>query len=140
EVETAPTTGAPTGDGTQQARPGSQTPALDQFTTDLTERAREKKIEPVIGREFEVRQIIDILTRRRLTSPNRPGDAGVGKPATVEGFGQMIVEGNVPDVLKNAAVKTLALGLLQAGAGVKGEFENRLKSVIQEVKASKTPI
>jgi type VI secretion system protein VasG len=134
-------TGAPgaagAGDGTVP-RPG--TAALDQFTIDLTQRAREGKIDPVLGRDAEIRQVIDILTRRRQNNPILTGEAGVGKTAVVEGFALRIAAGDVPGALKNVIVRTLDLGLLQAGAGVKGEFENRLKSVIEEVKASPQPI
>ena len=119
---------------------GGQTAALDQFTIDLTARARDGKIDPVLGRDFEVRQLIDILMRRRQNNPILTGEAGVGKTAVVEGFAQRIADGDVPDPLKNVTLRTLDLGLLQAGAGVKGEFENRLKSVITEVKASPKPI
>jgi type VI secretion system protein VasG len=119
--------------------PGKQK-ALDQFCIDLTARAREGKIDPVLGRDFEIRQIIDILTRRRQNNPILTGEAGVGKTAVVEGFAHRVVDGDVPEPLKNVAVRSLDLGLLQAGAGVKGEFENRLKSVIEEVKASPQPI
>jgi type VI secretion system protein VasG len=118
----------------------SKTPSLDQFTMDLTARARRGEIDPVIGREFEIRQVIDILTRRRQNNPILTGEAGVGKTAVVEGFAVHVVQGDVPLPLRNVAVRTLDLGLLQAGAGVKGEFENRLKSVIAEVKASAQPI
>ncbi|HEU0177521.1 MAG TPA: type VI secretion system ATPase TssH [Blastocatellia bacterium] len=117
-----------------------KTQSLNQFTIDLTARAREGKIDPVLGRDFEVRQIVDILTRRRQNNPILTGEAGVGKTAVVEGFALRIAQGDVPDPLKNVAVRTLDLGLLQAGAGIKGEFENRLKSVIEEVKASPQPI
>jgi type VI secretion system protein VasG len=120
--------------------PGSKTPALDQFTLNLTERARKGDIDPVIGRDAEIRQLVDILTRRRQNNPILTGEAGVGKTAVVEGFALRIVAGDVPVSLKQVAVRTLDLGLLQAGAGVKGEFENRLKSVIAEVKASPQPI
>src|SRR4029077_17057668 len=116
------------------------TKSLDQFTIDLTARARAGKIDPVLGRDFEIRQVIDILTRRRQNNPILTGEAGVGKTAVVEGFALRIAQGDVPDPLKNVAVRTLDLGLLQAGAGIKGEFENRLKSVIDEVKASPQPI
>jgi type VI secretion system protein VasG len=118
----------------------SRTPALDQFTLDLTARAREGNIDPVIGRDAEIRQVIDILTRRRQNNPILTGEAGVGKTAVVEGFAQRVVAGDVPPPLRGVAVRTLDLGLLQAGAGVKGEFENRLKSVLTEVKASPQPI
>ena len=116
------------------------TPALDQFTIDLTERARAGKIDSVLGREGEIRQVIDILTRRRQNNPILTGEAGVGKTAVAEGFALRIAAGDVPVALRDVALRTLDLGLLQAGAGVKGEFENRLKSVIDEVKASPKPI
>ncbi|WP_373824241.1 type VI secretion system ATPase TssH [Achromobacter insuavis] len=118
----------------------SKTPALDQYTTNLTERAREGKIDPVIGRDAEIRQMIDILTRRRQNNPILTGEAGVGKTAVVEGLALRIVAGDVPPALAGVALRTLDMGLLQAGASVKGEFENRLKSVIDEVKQSPTPI
>ena len=114
--------------------------ALSQYTIDITELARAGKIDPVIGREPEIHLMIDILTRRRQNNPIIVGEAGVGKTAIVEGFALKIAEQTVPDSLKNVAIKTLDLALLQAGAGVKGEFENRLKQVIQEVKASPIPI
>ena len=117
-----------------------KTKALDQFTVDLTARARAGQIDPVLGRDFEIRQIVDILTRRRQNNPILTGEAGVGKTAVVEGFALRIAKGDVPDPLKNVAVRSLDLGLLQAGAGIKGEFENRLKSVIEEVKGSAQPI
>jgi type VI secretion system protein VasG len=117
-----------------------KTKALDQYTEDLTAKARAGKIDPILGRDFEIRQVIDILTRRRQNNPILTGEAGVGKTAVVEGFALRIAEGDVPEPLKNVAVRTLDLGLLQAGAGVKGEFENRLKSVIDEVKSSPQPI
>ena len=118
----------------------SQTPALDQYTTDLTQRAREGKIDPVIGRDAEIRQMIDILTRRRQNNPILTGEAGVGKTAVVEGLALRITTGDVPAALAGVALRTLDMGLLQAGASVKGEFENRLKNVIDEVKKSATPI
>jgi type VI secretion system protein VasG len=124
-------------------RKDSRTPALDQFTMNLTERARKGEIDPVIGRESEIRQVIDILTRRRQNNPILTGEAGVGKTAVVEGFALEVIKGdkgNVPPPMREVDVRTLDLGLLQAGAGVKGEFENRLKSVIAEVKASPRPI
>jgi type VI secretion system protein VasG len=116
------------------------TPSLDQFTIDLTARAREGKIDAVLGRDTEIRQVIDILTRRRQNNPILTGEAGVGKTAVAEGFALRIASGDVPTPLKDVALRTLDLGLLQAGAGVKGEFENRLKSVIDEVKSSPKPI
>lgn len=117
-----------------------KTKALDQYTEDLTAKAAAGKIDPVLGRDFEIRQIIDILTRRRQNNPILTGEAGVGKTAVVEGFALRIAQGDVPEPLKNVSLRSLDLGLLQAGAGIKGEFENRLKSVIEEVKASPQPI
>nr|WP_256731605.1 type VI secretion system ATPase TssH [Sphingomonas sp. dw_22] len=114
--------------------------ALDKYTIDLTQQARDGKIDPIYGRDPEIRQIVDILTRRRQNNPILTGEAGVGKTAVVEGFALRIVQGDVPDSLKNVRLLSLDLGLLQAGAGIKGEFENRLKSVIDEVKNSATPI
>jgi type VI secretion system protein VasG len=112
------------------------TPALDQYTTCLTQRARDGKVDPVIGRDMEIRQAIDILMRRRQNNPILTGEAGVGKTAVVEGLALRIAQGDVPDVLKGVEIHTLDMGLLQAGASVKGEFENRLKNVIDEVKKS----
>ena len=137
---TTATASASTAGGSAPASGTTQTPALDQFTVNLTERAKAGKIDPVLGRDPEVRQMVDILIRRRQNNPILTGEAGVGKTAVVEGFARRIAEGDVPDALKNVAVRTLDMGLLQAGAGVKGEFENRLKNVIDEVKASPTPI
>ena len=114
--------------------------ALDQFTTDLTAQARAGKIDPILGRDAEIRQVIDILTRRRQNNPIMTGEAGVGKTAVVEGFALRLASGDVPPALKDVSIRTLDLGLLQAGAGVKGEFENRLRGVIDEVKASPKPI
>jgi type VI secretion system protein VasG len=128
------------GDGQDRSAPGSKTPSLDQFTENLTDRARQGRIDPVIGRDFEIRQVIDILTRRRQNNPILTGEAGVGKTAVVEGFALRVAGGDVPESLKGVDVRMLDMGLLQAGAGVKGEFENRLKSVIQEVKNSPKPI
>jgi len=117
-----------------------QTPALDQFTTNLTQRARDGKIDPVIGRDPEIRQSIDILMRRRQNNPILTGEAGVGKTAVVEGLALRIATGDVPPPLQGVELHTLDMGLLQAGASVKGEFENRLKNVIDEVKKSPRPI
>ncbi len=122
------------------AHPGSKTPALDQFTIDLTAQAKAGRIDPVLGRDFEIRQIIDILTRRRQNNPILTGEAGVGKTAVVEGFALRVAAGDVPPLLKDVHIRTLDLGLLQADAGVKGEFENRLKNVMAEVKQSPVPI
>jgi type VI secretion system protein VasG len=132
-----PTPEAGGGDGVVRS-PGSA--ALDQFTQDLTAKARAGKIDPVLGRDFEIRQAIDILTRRRQNNPILTGEAGVGKTAVVEGLALKIAEGDVPESMKNVTLRTLDLALLQAGAGMKGEFEQRLKSVIDEVKASPKPI
>ncbi len=137
--ESAPAGAAGGAPGAGPARPAS-TQALDQFTIDLTARAKAGKIDPILGRDTEIRQVIDILTRRRQNNPILTGEAGVGKTAVVEGFADRIAKGDVPDALKNVTLRTLDLGLLQAGAGVKGEFENRLKNVIEETKASPTPI
>jgi len=120
--------------------PPAKKTSLDQFTVNLTEAAKSGKIDPVLGRDFEVRQIIDILTRRRQNNPILTGEAGVGKTAVVEGFALRVASGDVPPSLQGVQIRALDLGLLQAGAGIKGEFENRLKGVISEVKASPTPI
>jgi type VI secretion system protein VasG len=117
-----------------------KTPNLDQYTVDLTGNAKKGKIDPVLGRDPEIRQVIDILTRRRQNNPILTGEAGVGKTAVVEGFALRVAQGDVPPPLKNVHIRTLDLALLQAGAGVKGEFENRLKGLIEEVKNSPTPI
>ena len=137
-VAAAPTTG-------QKGAPGKgkkkgKTPHLDQYTVDLTQRARDGELDPVLGRDWEVRQVVDILTRRRQNNPILVGEAGVGKTAVVEGFAMRIADGDVPPPLLNVSLHALDLALLQAGAGVKGEFENRLKGLIQEVKSSPVPI
>ncbi|MEJ5067052.1 type VI secretion system ATPase TssH [Enterobacter sp. MYb186] len=113
---------------------------LDKFTLDVTARAREGKVDPVFGRENEIRQMVDILSRRRKNNPILVGEPGVGKTALVEGLALRIAEGNVPDALKPVSVRTLDLGLLQAGAGVKGEFEQRLKNIIEAVQQSPLPV
>jgi type VI secretion system protein VasG len=113
---------------------------LNQFTIDLTANAKAGKIDTVLGRDHEIRQIIDILTRRRQNNPILTGEAGVGKTAVVEGFALRVAAGDVPPPLKNVSIRSLDLALLQAGAGVKGEFENRLKGLIEEVKSSPSPI
>jgi type VI secretion system protein VasG len=140
--EEEPATALQDGDAPQAGTPttGGKTPHLDQYTVNLTENARNGKIDPVLGRDFEIRQVVDILTRRRQNNPIMVGEAGVGKTAVVEGFALRISQGDVPPILKNVTVRTLDLALLQAGAGVKGEFENRLKSLINEVKSSPAPI
>ncbi|MET0010481.1 MAG: type VI secretion system ATPase TssH [Candidatus Thiodiazotropha sp. 6PLUC4] len=114
--------------------------ALQQFSVDLTERARKGEIDPIVGRDEEIRQIIDILMRRRQNNPILTGEAGVGKTAVVEGFALQIAKGDVPPPLKEVSLRVLDVGLLQAGASMKGEFENRLKQVIEEVQSSEKPI
>src|ERR1043166_3683775 len=131
---------APGAEAGPAVRRGGKTPNLDQFTVNLTENARKGKVDPVLGRDFEIRQVVDILMRRRQNNPILTGEAGVGKTAVVEGFALRIAHGDVPPPLKNVEVRTLDLALLQAGAGIKGEFENRLKGLIEEVKSSPTPI
>jgi type VI secretion system protein VasG len=114
--------------------------ALQRFTVDLTEQARQGKIDPVVGRDDEIRQIVDILMRRRQNNPILTGEAGVGKTAVVEGFARRIAAGDVPPALKDVQLRALDVGLLQAGASMKGEFEQRLRQVIDEVQASPKPI
>ncbi|HAD4215346.1 TPA_asm: type VI secretion system ATPase TssH [Salmonella enterica subsp. enterica serovar Typhi str. CT18] len=127
-----------------ELKEGELTPALqnalDKFTLDVTAKAKEGKIDPVFGRDTEIRQMVDILSRRRKNNPILVGEPGVGKTALVEGLALRIAEGNVPESLKPVSLHTLDLGLLQAGAGVKGEFEQRLKNVIDAVQQSPTPI
>ena len=114
--------------------------ALKKYATDLTERARQQHIDPISGRDDEIRQIVDILMRRRQNNPILTGEAGVGKTAVVEGFALRLVRGDVPPALKEVSLWSLDIGLLQAGASMKGEFENRLRQVIDEVQASAKPI
>jgi type VI secretion system protein VasG len=114
--------------------------ALQQFSVDLTEKARQGEIDPIVGRDEEIRQIVDILMRRRQNNPILTGEAGVGKTAVVEGFALRIASGDVPPPLKEVSLRSLDIGLLQAGASMKGEFEERLRSVIDEVQASPQPI
>ncbi|TVR51879.1 MAG: AAA family ATPase, partial [Puniceicoccaceae bacterium] len=114
--------------------------ALNKFSTDLTQQARDGKIDPVLGRDEEIRQIVDILMRRRQNNPILTGEAGVGKTAVVEGFALKIASGDVPPPLREVTLRTLDLGLLQAGASMKGEFENRLRQVIDEVQSSAKPV
>ena len=141
EVQAAVAAAAPaSGAASGAARPGGKTPNLDQFTINLTEKAKTGKIDPVLGRDLEIRQVVDILMRRRQNNPILTGEAGVGKTAVVEGFALRVANADVPPPLRNVTVRTLDLALLQAGAGIKGEFENRLKGLIEEVKASPMPI
>ena len=123
------------------AAPGAKgTTALDRFSQDLTAKAKAGEMDPVLGRDDEVRQVIDVLMRRRQNNPILTGEAGVGKTAVVEGFAQRIASGDVPPPLKGVKLCVLDVGLMQAGASMKGEFEQRLRSVIDEVQSSPTPI
>nr|WP_202863907.1 type VI secretion system ATPase TssH [Ereboglobus luteus] len=142
---------APASDATGGAAPGEASgamspaqlgkqEALNRYTTDLTAQAREGKMDPILCREDEIRQIVDILMRRRQNNPILTGEAGVGKTAVIEGFAQRIVKGDVPPSLRDVTLRSLDIGLLQAGASMKGEFEQRLRQVIDEVQASPTPI
>ncbi|MEZ6102898.1 MAG: type VI secretion system ATPase TssH [Pirellulaceae bacterium] len=150
-VEGSPEDNLGTTDGFQASAPGEASgamapaqmgkqEALNQFCVDLTEDARNGKIDPIVGRDEEIRQIVDILMRRRQNNPILTGEAGVGKTAVVEGFALRIANGDVPPPLQNVRLLRLDVGLLQAGASMKGEFENRLKQVIEEVQSSETPI
>ncbi len=150
----SPEDGAKASDGTQATSPGApgeasgamspasmgKQEALAQFTVDLTEQARTGKLDPIVGRDEEIRQIIDILMRRRQNNPLLTGEAGVGKTAVVEGFALKIASGDVPPPLRDVTLRSLDVGLLQAGASMKGEFEQRLRQVIEEVQASAKPI
>lgn len=142
--ETAPLTGGaggPAAASTAAGKPGSgKTPNLDAYTENLTEKARKGKVDPVLGRDSEIRQMVDILLRRRQNNPIITGEPGVGKTAVVEGLAVRIATGDVPPPLKAVELHSLDLALLQAGAGIKGEFENRLKGLIEEVKSSPKPI
>jgi type VI secretion system protein VasG len=144
EEAMVPKDGSRTGAG---SAPGEMAPAsmgkeeaLSQFCTDMTEQAREGKIDLIVGRDAEIRQVVDILMRRRQNNPILTGEAGVGKTAVVEGFALRIARGDVPPALREARLLALDVGLLQAGASMKGEFENRLRQVIDEVQASTVPI
>ncbi|HRD64904.1 MAG TPA: type VI secretion system ATPase TssH [Candidatus Competibacter sp.] len=153
-VDGSPETGLRANDGSQVgggAAPGEASEAmappqmgkqeaLKRFSVDLTERARKGELDPIVGRDEEIRQIVDILMRRRQNNPILTGEAGVGKTAVVEGFAQRIASGDVPPPLQDVALRVLDVGLLQAGASMKGEFENRLRQVIDEVQSSPKPI
>ncbi|HYR24486.1 MAG TPA: AAA family ATPase, partial [Aquabacterium sp.] len=139
------------GSGLSSGQPGSDSgamapgalgkqEALKKFTVDLTEKARKGEMDPVTGRDDEIRQIVDILMRRRQNNPILTGEAGVGKTAVVEGFAQRLARGDVPPQLREVSLLSLDIGLLQAGASMKGEFEQRLRQVIDEVQASPKPI
>ncbi|HEY3899542.1 MAG TPA: type VI secretion system ATPase TssH [Chthoniobacter sp.] len=134
------TSAAPSEGGAPAPAAMGKQEALAKFAVDLTEKARKGEIDPIMGRDEEIRQIVDILMRRRQNNPILTGEAGVGKTAVVEGFALRIAAGDVPPQLKNVSLRTLDLGLLQAGASMKGEFENRLRQVIEEVQASPQPI
>ena len=150
-VAGSPEDGQTASDGSSSGAPGEDSgaiapaqlgkqEALKKFTTDLTEQARSGKMDPIVGRDDEIRQVVDILMRRRQNNPILVGEAGVGKTAVVEGFAQRIARGDVPPALKDVQLLVLDVGLLQAGASMKGEFEQRLRSVIEEVQASAKPI
>ena len=143
EASLAPTDGAAnpgeTSGAIAPAAMGKQE-ALGKFSVDLTERARRGEIDPIVGRDQEIRQVVDVLMRRRQNNPILTGEEGVGKTAVVEGFALRIVAGDVPPALADVSLRTLDIGLLQAGASMKGEFENRLRQVIEEVQSSPKPI
>ncbi|MFB0553034.1 MAG: type VI secretion system ATPase TssH [Phycisphaerae bacterium] len=134
--------GAEAARGTGEMAPAAmgKQEALAKFSVDLTERARSGEMDPIVGRDDEIRQIVDILMRRRQNNPILTGEAGVGKTAVVEGFAQRIAAGDVPPSIKDVSLRVLDVGLLQAGASMKGEFENRLRQVIEEVQSSPKPI
>ena len=138
-VSAVPASAPGAGEAPRPAGSG-KTPHLDQYAVNLTANAKAGKIDPVLGRDQEIRQVVDILMRRRQNNPILTGEAGVGKTAVVEGFALRLSQGDVPPSLRNVQLHSLDLALLQAGAGVKGEFENRLKGLINEVKSSPHPI
>src|SRR5471030_771671 len=127
-------------DGTTAAPGAKGTTALDRFSQDLTAKAKSGEMDPILGRDEEIRQIVDVLMRRRQNNPILTGEAGVGKTAVVEGFAQRIASGDVPPPLRGVKLCALDIGLMQAGASMKGEFEQRLRSVIDEVQSSPTPV
>ena len=150
-VGNSPENGLSATDGFNAAAPGETSgamapsalgkqEALKRFTVDLTEQARNGKLDPIVGRDEEIRQLVDILMRRRQNNPILTGEAGVGKTAVVEGFALRIVAGDVPPALKDVELRSLDVGLLQAGASMKGEFEQRLRQVIEDVQSSPKPI
>ncbi|CAN5277160.1 hypothetical protein BH10PSE8_BH10PSE8_19660 [soil metagenome] len=126
--------------GAEQAEGAKGTTALDRFSQDLTVKARSGTMDPILGRDDEIRQVIDVLMRRRQSNPILTGEAGVGKTAIAEGFAQRVASGDVPPPMQNVRVVALDIGLMQAGASMKGEFEQRLRSVIDEVQSSPTPV
>jgi len=140
EESQRPMDGAGLGSAAAGAPGQTGTTALDRFSQDLTAKAASGEMDPILGRDDEIRQLIDVLMRRRQNNPILTGEAGVGKTAVVEGFAQRIAAGDVPPALKNVRVHVLDVGLMQAGASMKGEFEQRLRSVIDEVQGSPTPI
>ena len=131
-----PPTGGDAGEGAVEG----ETPNLDQYTRDFTARARRGEMDPVLGRSREIRQVVDILMRRRQNNPILVGEAGVGKTAIAEGFAMRVAEGDVPEVLRTVSVRNLDLALLEAGASMKGEFEERLKGLVEEVQSSPRPV
>jgi len=150
-LATSPEAALAAADGTRVGAPGEASAAmapaamgkqeaLRQFSIDLTERARNGEIDPIVGRDAEIRQVVDVLMRRRQNNPILTGEAGVGKTAVVEGFALRIAQGDVPPMLADVSLRTLDVGLLQAGASMKGEFEQRLRQVIEEVQSSPKPI
>ncbi|WP_156256102.1 type VI secretion system ATPase TssH [Sandarakinorhabdus oryzae] len=136
----ATTGGGGASDGEPGLEPAQEGSALAKFSVDLTAKARSGEIDKIVGRDAEIRQVVDILLRRRQNNPILTGEAGVGKTAVVEGFARRIADGDVPPVLKNVTLRSLDIGLLQAGASVKGEFEKRLRQVIDEVEAAASPV
>ncbi|MGN7982141.1 type VI secretion system ATPase TssH [Burkholderia sp. 22313] len=139
-ADQTPASAVPVAAATRAPRPTTDGDALSRFTIDLTDKARRGAIDPVFGRDREVQQMVDVLARRRKNNPILVGEPGVGKTALVEGLALRVAEASVPNVIRDVRILTLDLGLLQAGAGVKGEFEQRLKSVIDEVQSSPEPI
>ena len=131
---------APRSGRSEEGAVEGETPNLDQYTRDFTSRARSGEMDPVLGRSREIRQVVDILMRRQQNNPILVGEAGVGKTAIAEGFAMRVAEGDVPDVLQNVSVRNLDLALLEAGASMKGEFEERLKGLVEEVQSSPRPV